>query len=136
MITQYSNICINTDTGTMQCGVYRPEQSGRFSTVIFYSEIFQRTEPIERSAKIIASHGFVVVVPEAGDAATSLLQGGLPGLISVGVYLFLVPFLVFFFMKDKDLLLNSFIRYMPRERGLINSSSTRGQYRRWWIYSG
>jgi len=64
MIIQYSNICINTRTGTMQCGVYRPEESGRFPSIIFYSEIFQRTDPIERSAKIIASHGFVVIVPE------------------------------------------------------------------------
>ncbi|MBF0195949.1 MAG: AI-2E family transporter [Magnetococcales bacterium] len=56
----------------------------------------------------------------AADALTMVVQGGLPGLISVVVYLLLVPFLVFFFMKDKDLLLNSFSRFMPQERGLIN----------------
>ncbi|MBF0453361.1 MAG: AI-2E family transporter [Magnetococcales bacterium] len=56
----------------------------------------------------------------AAEAATLALQGGLPGLISVVIYLFLVPFLVFFFMKDKELLLDSFIRFMPQERGLIN----------------
>jgi putative permease len=65
--------------------------------------------------------GLVEVSQEyAGEAVTALLQGGLPGLISVMTYLLLVPFLVFFFMKDKDLLLNSFIRFMPRQRGLID----------------
>jgi putative permease len=65
--------------------------------------------------------GLVEVSQEyAGEAVTAMLQGGLPGLISVAVYLFLVPFLVFFFMKDKELLLNSFIRFMPKKRGLIN----------------
>jgi putative permease len=65
--------------------------------------------------------GLVEVSQEyAGEAATIVIEGGLPGLISVAIYLFLVPFLVFFFMKDKELLLNSFSRYMPQERGLIN----------------
>lgn len=56
----------------------------------------------------------------AADTVTVFLHGGLPGLFSVMVYLFLVPFLVFFFLKDKELLLRSFIRFMPQERGLIN----------------
>ncbi|MBF0148046.1 MAG: AI-2E family transporter [Magnetococcales bacterium] len=55
----------------------------------------------------------------AGYSVTFLLQG-LPGVISVVVYLVLVPFLVFFFMKDKKLLLDSFVRYMPKNRDLIN----------------
>ena len=64
MIIQFSEVSLDTPTGVMQCGLYRPTTEGRFPTVIFYSEIFQRTEPIERSAKIIASHGYVVIVPE------------------------------------------------------------------------
>lgn len=55
----------------------------------------------------------------AGDSVTFILQG-LPGMISMVVYLVLVPFLVFFFMKDKQLLLDSFVRYLPRSRDLIN----------------
>ncbi|MEO5328387.1 MAG: AI-2E family transporter [Magnetococcus sp. THC-1_WYH] len=55
----------------------------------------------------------------AGDSVTFLLQS-LPGVISVMVYLVLVPFLVFFFMKDKKILIDSFVRYMPRDRDLIN----------------
>jgi putative permease len=65
--------------------------------------------------------GLIEVSQEyAAEALTMVVQGGLPGLISVMVYLLLVPFLVFFFMKDKELLLNSFSRFMPQQRGLIN----------------
>lgn len=55
---------ISTATGTMRCYVYRPTNPGRYSTVIFYSEIFQHTSPIARSAAMMACHGFVVIVPE------------------------------------------------------------------------
>jgi putative permease len=34
------------------------------------------------------------------------------------IYLFLVPFMVFFFLKDKDIILNWFLQFMPRERHL------------------
>lgn len=64
MISQKDIIDLNTATGTMRCNVYRPAQEGQFPCVIFYSEIFQITAPIERSARIMAGHGFVVVVPE------------------------------------------------------------------------
>ncbi|MBF0461074.1 MAG: AI-2E family transporter [Magnetococcales bacterium] len=52
-------------------------------------------------------------------SVTFLLQG-VPGLISVTLYLFLVPFLVFFFMKDKALLLAAFSRYLPKDRSLLD----------------
>ena len=55
---------IDTPTGVMRTYVYRPDTPGQFSTVIFYSEIFQQTAPIARSAAILAGHGFVVLVPE------------------------------------------------------------------------
>ncbi|MBF0627457.1 MAG: AI-2E family transporter [Magnetococcales bacterium] len=53
------------------------------------------------------------------DSLSLLLKGGLPGLVSVLIYLFLVPFLIFFFMKDKTELLTAFTRYLPRERTLL-----------------
>jgi putative permease len=40
------------------------------------------------------------------------------GLVSVMVYLFLVPMMVFFFLKDKEILLSWFIQFMPRDRHL------------------
>ncbi|MEO5331755.1 MAG: AI-2E family transporter [Magnetococcus sp. YQC-5] len=56
----------------------------------------------------------------AADSISLLLKGGVPGLISLLLYLFLVPFLVFFFIKDKTELLTTFSRYLPRERTLVN----------------
>ncbi|REG83321.1 dienelactone hydrolase family protein [Marinomonas pollencensis] len=64
MIIQKHDQDLNTPTGTMRCTVYRPQAEGRFPCIFFYSEIFQQTAPIARSAAIMAGHGFVVVVPE------------------------------------------------------------------------
>lgn len=55
---------ISTATGIMRCTVYRPVADGQFPVILFYSEIFQLTAPIARTAAILAGHGFVVVVPE------------------------------------------------------------------------
>jgi len=55
---------IPTATGTMRTYLYRPNAEGQFSTIIFYSEIFQQTAPIARAASMLAGHGFVVLVPE------------------------------------------------------------------------
>ncbi|MEO5351277.1 MAG: AI-2E family transporter [Magnetococcus sp. YQC-3] len=52
--------------------------------------------------------------------SVTFLLRGVPGLISVTLYLFLVPFLVFFFMKDKQQLLAAFSRYLPGDRGLLD----------------
>lgn len=64
MITQHALSQINTPTGSMQVEVFRPIEKGQFPCIIFYSEIFQITPPIARSASLLAGLGFVVVVPE------------------------------------------------------------------------
>lgn len=64
MIIQRHNETLNTPTGPMRISVYRPMEDGAYPAVLFYSEIFQQTSPIIRSAQIMASHGFVVLVPE------------------------------------------------------------------------
>lgn len=64
MIIQHQVNDIQTETGLMRTSVFRPSQDGKYPTIIFYSEIFQQTSPITRSAQILASHGFVVLVPE------------------------------------------------------------------------
>jgi carboxymethylenebutenolidase len=64
MIIQKQTHDIETSTGTMRTYVYRPEAEGKFPCIIFYSEIFQQTSPIARTAAILAGHGFVVLVPE------------------------------------------------------------------------
>ncbi|GGP49130.1 dienelactone hydrolase family protein [Shewanella saliphila] len=64
MITKTEVHDITTPTGVMRTTLYRPDSKGQFATIIFYSEIFQQTAPIARSAAILAGHGFVVLVPE------------------------------------------------------------------------
>ncbi|MGL4712514.1 MAG: dienelactone hydrolase family protein [Shewanella sp.] len=55
---------ISTPSGLMRTYIYRPEAQGKLPSIIFYSEIFQQTAPIARTATILAGHGFVVLVPE------------------------------------------------------------------------
>jgi carboxymethylenebutenolidase len=55
---------LGTPTGPMRTYVYRPVAPGRYPGLVFFSEIFQRTGPIRRTAALLAGHGFVVAVPE------------------------------------------------------------------------
>lgn len=55
---------LDTPTGKMRTYVYRPVASGRYPGLVFFSEIFQQTGPIRRTAAFLAGHGFVVAVPE------------------------------------------------------------------------
>lgn len=64
MIISKSQQDITTPTGEMRTYIYQPEEQGIYPCIIFYSEIFQQTAPIARSASIMASHGFIVLVPE------------------------------------------------------------------------
>lgn len=48
----------------MRTAVYRPAAPGRYPGLILYSEIFQLTGPIRRTAAFLAGHGFIVAVPE------------------------------------------------------------------------
>lgn len=64
MIIESAVYDISTPTGTMRTKVFKPQEAGCFASIIFYSEIFQLTAPIERTAAIMAGHGFVVLVPE------------------------------------------------------------------------
>jgi carboxymethylenebutenolidase len=53
-----------TPYGTMRTYVFRPDAPGRYPGVVFFSEIFQVTGPIARTAAWLAGHGYVVAVPE------------------------------------------------------------------------
>lgn len=48
----------------MRCMIFRPTGDARHPGLVLYSEIFQITAPIRRTAAFLAGHGFVVVVPE------------------------------------------------------------------------
>lgn len=53
-----------TPNGPMRTYVCRPAAVGRYPGLVLFSEIFQVTAPIRRTAALLAGHGFVVAVPE------------------------------------------------------------------------
>jgi len=55
---------IATSTGPMRTYMFRPAASGKYPGIVFYSEIFQVTGPIRRTAAMLAGHGYVVAIPE------------------------------------------------------------------------
>src|SRR5277367_2361930 len=57
-------IDLETPAGAMRTYVLRPTAEGRYPGLVLFSEIFQVTGPIRRAGAIMASHGFVVAIPE------------------------------------------------------------------------
>jgi len=55
-----------------------------------------------------------------GQRILSISVSSVPGLISIVVYMFLMPLLVFFFLKDKDRLLDWSMSFLPEDRRLAN----------------
>src|ERR1700712_2017217 len=53
-----------TPSGNMRTHVVRPTAPGRYPGLVLFSEIFQATGPIRRTAALLAGHVFVVAVPE------------------------------------------------------------------------
>jgi carboxymethylenebutenolidase len=53
-----------TPTGPMRTYLFRPAAEGVYPGIVLYSEIFQATGPIRRTAAFIAGHGYIVAVPE------------------------------------------------------------------------
>ncbi len=64
MIVTESYVDLKTPSGSMRTYVYKPASPGKYPGLVFFSEIFHQTGPIKRTAKILAGHGFIVVVPE------------------------------------------------------------------------
>ena len=56
-----------------------------------------------------------------GQGALSFSAASVIGLVTALVYLFLVPMMVFFFLKDKETIVNWFEQFMPRDRHLTES---------------
>lgn len=63
-ITDIDSADLTTPTGPMRTYLVRPIEEGRYPGLVLYSEIFQVTGPIRRTAAMLASHGFVVAAPE------------------------------------------------------------------------
>ncbi len=57
-------VTLDTPTGPMRTHIVKPAAPGRYPGILLYSEIFQVTAPIHRTAVMLAGHGYVVAVPE------------------------------------------------------------------------
>jgi putative permease len=56
-----------------------------------------------------------------GQKVLSLSLASLVGILTIVVYLILMPLLVFFFLKDRDLILGWFKRYLPHHREIAST---------------
>ena len=56
-----------------------------------------------------------------GQSVLSMSLSSIPFLIISTIYLFLVPLLIFFFLKDKDLLLNWINSFLPTEKKVLST---------------
>lgn len=56
-----------------------------------------------------------------GQEVLSLSLASVVGFITIAVYLILMPLLVFFFLKDKDLIIGWFKRYLPHHRKIAKT---------------
>lgn len=57
-------------------------------------------------------------IATAGQIGIKGIVSSLPGVITIAVYLVLVPVMVFFFLKDKQLITDWFTSFLPKERQL------------------
>ncbi|MGB1800028.1 MAG: AI-2E family transporter [Gammaproteobacteria bacterium] len=59
-------------------------------------------------------------ISDLGQSVLSISVASLPAIITVLVYLVLVPLMIFFFLKDKSTILEWMGRFLPKERQLVN----------------
>lgn len=63
-ILDHEHVDLQTPSGPMRTHIFRPAAEGKYPAIMLFSEIFQVTGPIRRTAALLASHGFVVAAPE------------------------------------------------------------------------
>ena len=63
-IKDNEHVDLPTPNGLMRTFIFRPAAAGKYPGLVLFSEIFQVTGPIRRTAALLAGHGFVVAVPE------------------------------------------------------------------------
>ena len=64
MLIQENFVDLHTPQGVMRTFIFHPAAAGRFPGIVLFAEIYQMTGPIARTARLLASHGYVVAVPE------------------------------------------------------------------------
>ena len=62
-IKDNEHVDLPTPNGPMRTYIFRPTAAGKYPGLVLFSEIFQVTGPIRRTAALLAGHGFVVAVP-------------------------------------------------------------------------
>ena len=106
MLLKSDFIDLETPTGTMRTYVHKPTKPGKYPAILFYSEIFQQTGPIERAAKIIASHGYAVLVPEVfHELNQHILKQARSGFIhsdNSNISYHLIYIFIYLFMVEKS----------------------------------
>ncbi len=55
---------LTTPFGPMRTHLFQPNGTGKFPAVVLFSEIYQMTGPIARTAAMVAGHGYLVAAPE------------------------------------------------------------------------
>jgi len=63
-LTDHEHVDLETPSGPMRTFIFRPTAPGKYPGLLLYSEIFQVTGPIRRTAALLAGNGFLVAVPE------------------------------------------------------------------------
>ena len=64
IVIDTEHVDLSTLSGPMRTHIVRPAAPGRYPGIVFYSEIFQVTGPIHRTAVLLAGHGYIVAIPE------------------------------------------------------------------------
>jgi carboxymethylenebutenolidase len=64
MIVTEEFVELSTPYGPMRTHITRPVAPGPYPGIVFYTEIFQVTGPIRRTAAMLAGHGYIVATPE------------------------------------------------------------------------
>jgi carboxymethylenebutenolidase len=64
IVIDTEHIDLATPTGPMRTHIVRPAAPGKYPAIQLFSEIFQVTAPIHRTAVLLAGYGYLVAVPE------------------------------------------------------------------------
>ena len=80
----------------------------------------------EKAAEYIGPEQIQLVVARVSEEVANLAEqllslsiSSFPSILAIMIYLFLVPLLVFFMLKDKDMLLNFLSNMLPKERRVM-----------------
>ena len=80
-----------------------------------YPELLSEAQ-LDSMTQTVAQH-----VAEAGQGLLSLSLASLPNIFAIMVYGVLIPLLVFFFLRDRELILAWFAKLLPKNRPMMNA---------------